>query len=242
MYLRYGSFTHPLGEPSVGITRETLYTQTREPYAVLERWNVTGMTVEQTGSATAMKSKIGALETAYAVENQDITILLPDGTTPSTHQIRAKDTIGGIRVVMRPSYPEQSGPQGITFQNFQLAVEATVALPANGSVILEFEETLEFSGGGPQYGHLETLTTPPQLQLLRRMSIYRAIQSGQAKGLYARPVVPAAIWPAALVRTPTKRVIAPKRRGSGYYEYTVSWNYVFEAAVPLIGLPHIWTA
>lgn len=240
MYLRYGTYTHRLGEPTVAIHKETIRTDAGQAYAVRELWSITGLLVDQAGNPLTMRSKIAELEAAYAEDYRDIVILLPDGQTESTHKIVSRNTIGGVQVVQRPSFPEGGGAQGVTLRTFAVTVEALVRLDV-GPVILAFRELLRFSGGGPRYGHLETLTGLPDRQRLRRMTVYHATQQGHAVGLGAQPAVPLAIWPAAQICAPTIEPGSPQRRGAGYYEFPIAWSYQFESAVRLVGRPHVWT-
>lgn len=234
MQLRYGSYTHPLGEPAVVISRETLESETGIPYAYRERWDIMGLIVGST--AAAINSSVSALRAAYAQHDRDVTLLLPNGS-PSTHRIISAGTIGGVRVVRPPSFPVGTGPEGITKRTFAVSLEAMIPATAT-NVLLAFRETVTASGGGPRYGWLETKSGPPIQQQLRRATIWRAVQSGSAAGLFAYPAVPGPLWPAALAEEPEIQYDSPARRGSDFIEYRVSWSYRFEYSRPLRGRPH----
>jgi hypothetical protein len=240
MYLKYGSYTHPLGEPGWVITNEAVESDSGDIFAVRTRWEISGLISNQGGTAANMKTKIAALEAAYASDNQDATIYLPDGVTESNHKIVAANTIGGTKIVRRPSYPQSSGPEGVTMRHFQLAIEALIPLTSE-QVILAFEESVNFQGGGPRYVMLETLTGPPIKQLGKQATIYQAVQEGRAVGLYGYPVVPRPLWPTALMGNPRIRRRSPRRVRSNYTEYEVSWSYEFASAVRMIGSPHLAT-
>ena len=136
------------------------------------------------------------------------------------------------------SFPEGVGAEGITYRNYSLAVEGLL-LTGDGT-LLSFVETLSFSGGGPTYGHIETLTGLPVKQQLRNYTVYRVTQQGQAVGISGYPSVPGPLWPAALMRGGSSERRSPRRIGNSYTEYPITWQYEFEAAFPLYGNPTRW--
>ena len=115
-------------------------------------------------------------------------------------------------------------------------LEAEIPIDADDleTALRSFEETLSFSGGGPKYGHLETLAGPPVKQLLRQQTVYRVGQSGQAIGLYQRPTAPLPIWPQAQVESGVRRLSSPKRRRDDYTDFSIDWSFRFESATPLV--------
>ena len=89
-------------------------------------------------------------------------------------------------------------------------------------------------------------------QLIRRRqqvaqaTPYKVNQRGQAVGLTTWPNPAAPLWPSA--EHLDQRSIdykTPKRTGdvirSVYTEFDVTWQYYFEANVPLTGSPTLWT-
>jgi len=237
MYLKYGNYTHPLGEAGIVITKEVIENEANEPYAVRERWNISGMVIGT--SASNIRTQLAALDTAYSANGKNLSLLMPD-KTESTHRMISSSCTGGVRVIQRPSFPNGGGAEHVTKREYTIVLEGIVQLSASQS-ILSFEEVLSFSGGGPVYGHLQPLEGTPIKQLRKQSAPYRATQEGQAVGLYRYPVVPSAIWPGDLTEKPRVRRYSPRKKGSDYYEYKISWAYEFEAAYPLIGNPHGWT-
>ena len=238
MYVQYGDYTHPAGEPAVTIDRETLWTDAGTAWAERERWSISGCIYNQAGTAAAMDVLVTELEAAYSSSGGDLKLLLPDGTTASQHALLNANTIGGVRVVKRPSYPQGSGPEGITIRHFTVALEAEVAVSAD-SALLSWHESIRYSGGGPRFGHLEPLVGKPIKQKLKANTIYKAIQQGRAVGLSAYPAVPSPIWPAHQIDQRDIEQSAPRRRGYGsgadcWTEWPVSWCYRFESANPLL--------
>lgn len=109
------------------------------------------------------------------------------------------------------------------------------------SAVNKFTETVRTWGGGPVFVFLNALNGPPQKQLVYPQTPFEAAQSGSATGMFAYPPVPPPIWPAALFESPVITEIAPKRKGLGWEEFTVSWSYKFKSVTPLNdGLPNVW--
>jgi hypothetical protein len=237
MFLKYGDHSHAVGECDIAIAIETLETEGGTPYAHRHRWTVSGLL---TGAdADEIDEKVIDLKTAYRENDRDLTILLPDGASASTQRLVTAGAIGGVRVVST-SFPTMARAGYVTNYRYQIVLEAEIPLDDPETALRSFNETLTFSGGGPRYGHLETLTGPPVKQLLRRQTIYRVEQSGQAVGLYARPTPPLPIWPAAQIESGARRLTSPKRRRNEYTDLAIDWSFRFESAGPLIGSPHVW--
>ncbi len=243
MYLRYGSYTHPLGESAIFISRDPVETDAQTTYAIRERWDIQGLLANPTGLVADMSAAINALEVAYARGGYDLTLLMPDGITNSQHLIDSSTTIGGTRIVKPLSYPKGGGSEYVTMRHFTVSVEALI--PVSGPTdLMSFHETVTYTGGGAKYGYLEPLAGMPIKQLLKRNTVFKATQQGSAVGLYTYPIVPFAIWPAHLVHLPNLPYDTPRRTGFGgavnYTEFLVEWAYEFESSTPLNGNPSRW--
>lgn len=235
MYLQYGSYQHAANECAVVISREGLFSEDGIPLGFRERWEIQGRL--QAANQPGITAAITALENAYAVDGRDIGLYLDDGTA-TAHHLTSNATAGGTRVVMPPSFPEGKGAEYSTFRNYALAVEGILVDTTHP--ILSWVESLNFTGGGPQFGFLETLNGAPQKQLLKQATTYKATQQGQAVGHGSYPFVPAPIWPAA-EHVHLREIVyqTPVRKGpSGLQtEFPVRWSYTFESELPLVGGP-----
>jgi hypothetical protein len=237
MYLRYRNYTYALGEAAVATSREPMEANGIK-FAVRERWTISGMLCGGSSSAAEMDVKIRALIAAYATDGGDIAILLPDGSI-SCRSIRSADTIGGVQVVQQPSFPGGGGAQGVTYQNYTIAVEAILPVVGLGArFTISFRESLRFSGGGPRFGFLEPAIGMPVKQLLRRNTIFRIDQQGEAVGLWGYPS-PMVFWPAALVEAPEMHYGSPRKIGGSYWHYPMSWSCRYESATQLTARPHL---
>ncbi len=239
MFLKYGSYTHSANEVSVAISRTPRYDEHDRILSMIERWEIDGRLAADTQAA--LTTAINALEAAYETQGQNVGLYLDDGTTLTSHAITSADTIGGVRVVEGPSYPDGRGAEYSTFRNYRIALEAETDI-APGNTLLFWEERIETTGGGGRFVMLQTLTGSPQKQIVAQATPYRAIQSGRAVGYGAYPLPASPLWPASEhvdQRQVGRR--SPRRRGptgqASYEEWEVVWSYSFEDVAPLIGFP-----
>jgi hypothetical protein len=240
MYLKYGSYQHAANEASVVISKDTVFSEAGTARGLRERWNIQGRL--QADDQAALTAAIGALEAAYAVQAQDVGFYVDDGQ-PTSHRIESAATLGGVRVISPPSFPQGQGAEYSTFRTYSIVLEAEWLDTQAG--LLSWHESIRFSGGGPQFGHLEPINGQPVKQLLKQATTYRAVQSGEAVGYLAYPVPALPIWPQA--EHVNRREIhfdLPRRSGppghATYTQFKVRWSYVFEDAGPLLGLPTAW--
>ncbi len=240
MYLKYGTYRHADNEASVVILKEALFGPGGMIRGVRERWTIQGRlhAADQAGLTAA----IDALTAAYGVPDRDVAFYTDDDQLTS-HAIATADANGGVRVIVPPSFPEGKGAEYSTFRNYNVVLEAELLDP--DATIVNWHETISFSGGGPQFAYLETIDGTPQKQLLKQFTTFHATQNGEATGAFAYPVPAIPLWPVAEhVDRRQVRFDPPKRSGPPgqptYTEFKVSWTYTFEDAAPLAGLPTAW--
>ena len=243
MYLKYGAYTHANHECSLVVARTPRFNDGGQQVAVVERWEIAGFI--QAASQAALTTALSALASAYALNGQDATLLLDDGVTPTHHQIINANTLGGVRVVQAPSFPQGRGAEYSTFRSYTITLEAEIPVSGASSLLVFFEEALSFKGGGPRFVHLQTLTGSPQKQIVAASTPFTATQQGRSIGYASYPTIPAPLWPSS--EHVDQRDIAyksPKRSGPTgspqYSEYEVSWSYHFEDASSLTGVPNVW--
>jgi len=239
MYLKYGSYAHATGECQISINKQTEFNEAKEPWAIRERWDIQGLVTNATGNLASMKTSVDALVSAYSVHGYDLVLYTPSNTATS-HALYSDDCIGGTVVVQPVSFPSGEGAEGITYRNYTVSVEGLVR--TSSGHLLSFTESLSFSGGGPVYGHIQTLRGLPVKQLLRQNSVFRATQQGSAVGISTYPIIPSPVWPSAQIGTGQEERGSPKRFNYNYSEYPISWRYEFESAYPLLGNPTRWTS
>ncbi|HWA98357.1 MAG TPA: hypothetical protein VG713_07685 [Pirellulales bacterium] len=236
MILGYGAYRHELGEAALTIGREALLSNDGSAIGWRERWSIAGRlhADEQADLTTAIES----LETAYRIAGQDAVLYLPDGMTPTAHRLLNADALGGVRVVRPPSFPDGFGAEYSTFRTYSIELEAEFVDPTLMTDVVEWAETLGFSGGGPKWAYLGTLAGAPIRQQLQQFTPFKVVQQGHAVGLRGYPTPASPIWPAAWHQDQGGVTRAlPKRVGSTNSHYEVSWSYQFESADTLTGDP-----
>lgn len=241
MQIRYGNYTHAEGEVSLAISKNVIDSDTGDPIAEIERWQMQGELLA-TSEAT-MDSAVRALKTAYSVDGRDLSLLLSSGSV-SALSLKSNDCVGGTKVRERPGFPDFKGAGYVSRLPFSIVVEGERDLTGGGEInVVAFSESLRLEGGGARFGMKETLNGLPIRQQLRVATIFRATQSGEATGRFYWPTPPPPLFPSALVGAPSVERRSPRRRSSvGRYRhdtYTISWQYVYESAVPLRGNPNI---
>lgn len=244
MILAYGTFRFGQAEAATTITRQRQLDEAQNPWADLERWQISGKLLNRGGSLATMKAKIQALEAAFSTDGKDLILYEPDGRAETAHALRTRNTFGGVRVVEPPSYPDSSGANLVTYRDFAVTLEALVPVTGTRSAYRSFTEQIQFSGGGPLFHHLEPLVGRPIKQMGKQATVFRAVQSGSAVGLSGSPnpfLIAPPLWPQAELIP--QRVItygSPRRFGNSFLDYPVSWQYTFESAVPLNGRTNVW--
>ena len=243
MLLRYGNHTHAAGECAVQISRVSLLSEAGVPYVLRERWTIDGFL--QAAEGAALTAAIDALLAAYALPGQDLVLLMPDGTTPSSHRLLAAETVGGPRV-LAVHFPHGRDGEYSTSRRYRIEVEADVPIVSPDTVLLAWHEWVGFTGGGPRFVYLPTLAGPPVKQVVAAATPYRGIQAGHAVGYAGWPLAPDPLWPAA-EHVDRRRLIhvTPRRSGPAaapvFTQFETRWHYEFESDVALVGSPHLWT-
>lgn len=239
MYIKYGSYQHDVGECGVIISRAAEVTENDIFTGYTERWDINGRL--QGADAAAITTAIVALEAAYAVQGQSLS-LYNDDNSLTAHSITATNSTGGARAVGPPSYPEGDGAEYTTFRNFTITLEAKKLL--RNLRTIEFQETLVEQGGGSRWAYQEPITGLPQRQQTNQFTTFKATQTGYAIGLFGPPAVPGPLFPYD-EHTDQRQIVpeAPQRSGPYgkpvYKYYRTSWTYIFESARPLLGTPNV---
>ena len=239
MNISYGDYTHQAGEVELLVDRQTLFTDGQTPYATKWRIDLVGLLLGE--STLDLDRKVRALEAAYARRGVDF-VVRPDRGGPLFLSVRDRDTAGGIMVVKPPSFPTNRRAVYSTHVPYTIALEAEVPLSdvPTGGGLRRFTERIQRRGGGGAPGYLETLNTPPIPYRGKLATVFETLQVGEAVGLYALPDFPPPIWPAALIEAPETSVTSPRRQGSGFVDFAITWQYRFESVVPLYGRPTRW--
>ncbi len=208
--------------------------------------SVVGTPAQQQADLTAKEL---ALEQALltAPVNGASLIFLNDDNSVSAEVLSGPTSLTGVRCT-HLSFNKSQGPEYATIRSFVAEFQCTLPLPRTANLLLSFEETLTFWGGYPVYVHRPSINSTPQKQMVYPASVYSCTQVGTAVGFRAYPAPPPPKFPYALKEAPKITKKSPERMGnpsqanSGQQGYSLSWEYHFEDASPLVGaLPSVWT-
>ena len=240
MYLRYGNYSHDADTCTFTINASVQEDESGNPFEVNYTWNIEGQ-IQGADQPTVVEN-FRLLETAYATWFQDLGFFTDAGV--STHTLLNSGSISGVKIVGPPSYPRGDGAQLSTFRDF--TITATASYPAYGTanVLRSYNESLSFSGGGPERAVIECANVPPQEQIIKSYTMRTARQSGSAVGLFAYPTIPAPLFPGKerIVSDPPGNPVkgSPKRRNGKLVDWPISWSYEFISGTPIDGSPNPW--
>lgn len=242
MYLKYGSYTHADAEVSFTIDSQSLENEAGQQYGYRNTWRIEGCL--QADDTTAVVTAFRALETAYSVWYRDLVFYDDSGNI--THKLLNAGSLTGVKIVSPPSYPRGEGAELSTFRHYTLMASADYPAGAGLNALRSFSETLAFTGGGPERTVVECANVPPQEQVLKAFTMFRAVQSGSAVGMFQYPVIPPPLFPGKerIRSVPPGNPVhgSPKLRNGRYIDWPVSWSYEFISATPLVGFPNRWPA
>jgi hypothetical protein len=239
MQLKWGSYGFEANTSLIATRREVLWNAGGQAYADRRSFDVQGV-LTASGQA-ALSIATAELEAALLVQNAALILYQDDGVTPSATFLLPTGSTTGVRVTRGPNFESTQGPEYATERKFTCTFEAEYALTSNRLTLLEFTESITFSGGGPLYSCVPALQGPPIRFRLYDQTPYRAIQKGSATGYLDYPVIPGPIWPAALKQAPEITPTGPKRQGQAHTGFVTSWVYEYESPFPLAGNPNVWS-
>lgn len=239
MQLRLGTYYFPVNGTMVKTARRPVRGNDGVVYQFVDTVSVEGW-LEGAGPA-ALSVAMNLLTLALATPFRDLVLQTDAGAATATALYTATSVTGCV-CVSGPDFPEWAGPEYVTQRRFAFAVEADYTAPGiSPARIIDYQETVDVSGGGPLYVVLPALYGPPQRQLVYEQTPCVATQAGYAVGYAAYPLPPQPVWAFAL-RTPTPRVKRTSARKKGlarYREYRIDWNWDFEWTAPLVGVPNV---
>ncbi len=233
--LKYGDHTHELADAAVVISRQNTHSENNKRTGYIETWTIDGFL--QASSQPEIGTTIDTLKTAYDEDNKTAVLLFEDDTE-TVHKLDTTESLSGVRVRLF-DFPEGRGAELSTFRSYRIVLDAEFFEDAE---ILQFMETLTFSGGGPKFLHKQTLTGLPQKQIVAQNIPFRATQSGFSVGHLGPPPVNAPLFPDDLkndesqypTKTGPEKVYANTQKAT---HFRTAWNYVFERVSAMSGDP-----
>ena len=239
MILEVGSFQHRINSAGVTFNRTAILDFRELPYLATDRWVVEFRLINDTPDPKELDAKIAQIEAVYAAGQFSSARLLHDDGTPTDHVILGANTIGGVRVVKPPSYMRFQNGEYVSYRTGTVEIEATVKLDNNPFRVIEFDESIEIDGGGPEFVMLQPNVGPAIRQQTRTQLKSTATQAGTITHLGAYGVIPPPIWPGAQMRPVRVRKTTPRNIGGDFYSFQQSYSYEFESEVRLTGSPTV---
>jgi len=235
--LGWGSYRFPVNGVTIDADVSQIFNDGGQEVARRFRWKVTGWLL--VNGQTDCSQQMSALDSALSYPYQDL-VLYQDNGQPSFNVLRNAPSISGTRCVRGPSFPSSVGAEYATQRYFEAEFEAEYVTNGSAVLLLRFREEVEIQPAGPIYKCLPALNAPAQRQLIYPLYPCRASQHGEAVGYLQYPPPLPPIWPLALAEPPKIRRRDPQRRGNGYSEFPVSWDYRYEYPFTLVGIPNRW--
>ena len=240
MILAYGSYRYAANSAGITISKQADLNDAQEPVRTITRARVMTRLLNPGTTRATMNAAVAAFLAAHDYQGRDLILYQPDGTTKTVHSWPSSTTIGGVRVVGPPSFPEYEGAEAINYRTIQVEYELVTAITNRRTALRSFTERLQTSGGGPEYVMLKTLNGPPVRQMRYKQTPYVVTQTGSAVGLFDTPAIPPPIWPSALMEAPQIDPDGGRRLGTAQVDFGISWSYRFESTTPLAGKPNRW--
>lgn len=247
MRAKYNSFTFPEGRWSISKTITSKENDAQQEIAVVHRVEIDGRL--QAATPAAIEAQYTLLATAYASNGFDFLVYLPTGAISERLSLLSNDAKGGVRVLQKPSISSLENGQYATYLPVKIVLEAEYDSPnAPTTLLVSFEETLHFEGGGPIYDWYRPIKGFPTKGMVRQADTYRAVQSGTAVGYNQYPSLgtisgapPPIFGINKLNKNPQVSLGTPTDvKGGSYNSWPISWTYEFESATPLFGTPTLW--
>lgn len=246
MLLVYGSYQFGAGGVEIGHTVSTEFDRFGRPLQRTRRYTVSGRLLVTEGLTTVqgqndLVAQETALAAALAIPNQNLIFTTDDGTR-TLASLLVLGSVSGVRITAGPDFTTTTGAEYATIRSFSFTAEAVY--PAGillGNNLVEYTETVTFSGGGMLRRTRPAIKGPPVRQIIYQQTPYRAVQTGSATGYLAYPIVPPPLFPSDLVEAPEYSKSAPEWKGLRFENYKITWSYSFESPTILSAVPRLVT-
>jgi len=232
MKLYYGDYLYPENECEIGIAQTSKYGQYGQKIGYTVRWTIRGRLSADTPELLTVA--ITALEQAQ-VDGRNLLLYTNSGAA-SSHGIFSGNTVGGVKAESL-NYPNGVGAEYSTFRTFEVTYTAEISLPEGGGQV-SYNETLQFTGGGPRFSFIECIQGPPYKTVDCQQTSYKASQSGSATGLGNWPNFPPPAFPEhEHIDRRVQARMTPQYNNGGATQFQINWSYEFEAAQSMTGNP-----
>lgn len=240
MQMKWGNlFTWAADSLTIATSIDDRLDESGRPYAAVKTADIKG-TLLVNGPLDASQ-QMAAMIAALQVPYQDL-VYSDSSSNVMSASVLNVTSMTGVRCVKGPTFPVNINSEGVTLRSFAFTVQAEYPITTSNARLLSFRETVEFSGGAPQFVYKPSLNKPPQKQQTWFSTPYNAVQHGEAVGYLAYPTASNPLWPAFLMENPRIVRVSPDRKGPTKYEkFRTTWSYRFQSQAPLPGgFPNVW--
>lgn len=229
MLLKYGSYSFPVETTVALISNNVSYDAQGRADKQTSIWRV--RTELYATTQNAITSAINTLEAAL-VDGNTLTLFQNDGSTPTPHLILSCK-------ISSFGYPQGTGPEYGNRRTVEIVFTSDTSF-SKADDLRTFSETFSFSGGGPRSILQETIEGEPQKNQVAQNTKYLCTQRGAAAGKDQYPSPPGPAFPGHEIQGKPTVQYSPTRDAEGEILYSITWEYNFESATELVGLPNIW--
>ncbi len=237
MQLSYGSYSWADNACRVTNSAEYMRNEAERPYQIRKSVQVAGYL--DGSSNAAVNAAVISMENALAVPYRDLVLALTAGGQSAVSLLNS-GSIDGVKLTGPVRYPDGTGADYVTYRKFEFEMGACYPLAGTNNLLISWQESLTYGGGNPLFIVKNAINGPPQRQMVFPQTAFTVTQSGSAVGYQKYPLAPPPTFPAALKQSGNIVRRSPKRQGTKYVEWPISWTYEFESVTPLIGLPNLW--
>lgn len=174
---------------------------------------------------------------------RDLVLKQDSGSHSGTRLINIT-SITGVEIVDGPHFRETMSPEYVNQRTLEFTAVAEYVVPGMERAVIAFEETVSVQGdGSPMYVWRWPVDARGFPQPSSPTSLIVTTQSGRAVGHLAYPRIPPPMFGKRLregVFRGDKSSAdegSPQLHGRSWINYPISWRYIWESTVPIIGHP-----
>lgn len=223
----YNGRRHDAFELGVITEEEALRSPQDQTYQVRRRLHVSAKLVAD--SQAQLLAKIESMRRAYRTDGKDFVLQTTGGQRIESHSLFSRQTVGGVRVVKRPSFTQARGGELGLYATYELVLEAD--FPEGNVALLFSTESVQATGtGGLIWRHRPVIAGRWPRQTVNTHSTVKIIQQGQAVGHLSYPPLKRPLLPPQFEHQEERLIERhdPERHGDALTTFRLSWRYVFE--------------
>lgn len=235
MYCKFGTYQHPDNEAIV-TSFDVRRTHSARGVPDIETRTVTirGVLIPSSPSQTQITTDINTLLAAYVTGNKDFGFY-DDSNNLTPHKLINADSIGGVRIIKKPSFPEGDGAEYATQRTYEIILEADYRATVG---LLSFTESTSITGtGAAKVVWRHCINAPPVPQQVYPATSVKGTQRGEEVRSDGFANAPGRLFGGEHGdRRGVQKSISDDR---GRKIYRTTWNYNFENNNLRLIAPHL---